>query len=180
MPRNLAQTLVLRRGLIVTVAAIVFLVSGGPASASGAFTVTQHFSTLFLIATSPPAVPAGCPIQLPFAAVSNSGNGVMHFTQNSTGDWFTMTFEGDAIVAPFVGLDSAGNPVLGTPAFSGHLQVWDGGADNLQNRVFHITANFQGTNLANSAMTLDLHANFGATFNANGSITASPTNVTCS
>jgi hypothetical protein len=179
MPHNLAQTLVLRRGLIVTVAAIVFLVSGGPASASGAFTVTQHFSTLLLIATPPPAIPAGCPIQLPFAAVSNSGNGVMHFTLNSTGDWFTMTFEGDATISP-VTFDSLGHPVLGSPTFSGHIQVWDGGADNLRNSVFHVTANFQGTSLTNPGQTLDLHANFGATFNADGSITATPTNVTCS
>jgi hypothetical protein len=177
MPHNLAQTLVLRRGLIVTVAAIVFLVSGTPASASGAISVTNHFSNLFLIATPPPALPAGCPIQLPFAAVSNSGNGVMHFTLNSTGDWFTMTFEGDATINP-VTLSSSG-PILGAPTFSGHIQVWDGGADNLQNRVFHITANFQGTSLTNPGQTLDLHANFGATFNPNGSITATPTNVTC-
>lgn len=178
MLRNLAHTLVLRRGLIVTVAATVFLVSGTPASASGTITVTNHFSTLFLIATPPPALPAGCPIQLPFAAVSNSGNGVMHFTLNSTGDWFTMTFEGDATIHP-VTFNSSG-PVLGAPMFSGHIQVWDGGADNLQNRVFHVTANFQGTSLTNPGVTLDLHANFGATFNANGSITATPTNVTCS
>jgi hypothetical protein len=179
MPHNLAQTLVLRRGLIVTVAAIVFLVSGAPASASGTITVTNHFSTLFLIATSPPDLPPGCPVQLPFAAVSNSGNGVMHFTMNSTGDWFTMTFEGNATISP-VTFDSNGNPVLGAPTFSGHLQVWDGGANNLQNRVFHVTANFQGTSLTNSTVTVDLHANFGATFNANGSITATPTNTTCS
>ena len=60
------------------------------------------------------------------------------------------------------------------------IQVWDGGAANLQNSVFHVTANFQGTSLTNSALTVDLHANFGATFNANGSMTALPTNVTCS
>ncbi len=179
MPHNLAQTLVLRRGLIVTVAAIVFLVSGAPAGASDTITVTNHFSTLFLIATPPPAIPAGCPIQLPFAAVSNSGNGVMHFTQNSTGEWFTMTFEGDATISP-VTFDTLGKPVLGSPTFSGHIQVWDGGAVNLQNRVFHVTANFQGTSLTNPGQTLDLHANFGATFNADGSITATPTNVTCS
>jgi hypothetical protein len=178
MPHNLAQTLVLRRGLIVTVAAMVFLVSGTPASASGATTITNHFSTLFLIATPPPAVPAGCPIQLPFAAVSNSGNGVMHLTVNSTGDWFTMTFEGNATISP-VTFDASGNPVLGAPTFSGHIQVWDGGADNLQNMVFHVTANFQGTSLTNPGQTLDLHANFGATLNANGLITATPTNVTC-
>ena len=102
----------------------------------------------------------------------------MHFNANSTGDWFTMTFEGDATIHP-VTFGSSG-PVLGAPTFSGHIQVWAGGAGNLQNSVFHVTANFQGTSLANSALTLDLHANFGATSNANGSITATPTNVTCS
>lgn len=157
------------------------LLAPSPALASGgAFTQTVHVNSLFLPLTPPPPAPPGCPVQLPVAMISNSGNGVEHIAVNGTGDWFTTTFEGDTTVFPLLGLDQAGNPILGAPTFQGHLTTWFGAADNNRNNVFHTTLNYHGTSLSNPTQTVDLHADFGVTTDASGQVTATPINISCS
>jgi len=167
--------------LTASLGLLAALLAPTPALASdGAFTQTIHVNSLFLPLTPPPAAPAGCPVQLPVAMISNSGNGVEHLTVNGTGDWFTTTFEGDTTVFTLLGFDQMGNPILGAPTFQGHLTTWFGAADNNQNTVFHTTLDFHGTSLSNPAESVDLHGSFGVTTNASGQVTAAPINITCS
>jgi hypothetical protein len=166
--------------LTASLGLLATLLAPSPALASGgAFTQTMHVNSLFLPLIPPPTAPPSCPVQLPVAMISNSGNGVEHLAVNGTGDWFTTTFEGDASIFPFLGFDPAGNPILGAPTFQGHLTTWFGTADNNQNNVFHTTLDYHGTSLSSPAQTVDLHANFGVTTNASGRLTAAPINITC-
>jgi hypothetical protein len=167
--------------ILVVVAASAFALYLGavPAAAGGAFTQTIHISTLKDV------IPAGC--TGPGSAVQNdaTGNGVQHFTANSTGDWFTATFEGqDMLTEGLAGKpDAMGNATFisnGGPTFKGHMMEWFGFEGNLQNQVMHATFNFKGTNVVDSTQTLSIHAAFDVTVNANGTVTANHFNVSCS
>jgi hypothetical protein len=170
----------MKRLLVVFAASAVAMCLGAvPANAGGATTGTFHVSTLNDV------IPAGC--TGPGSAVQNNatGNGVLHFTVNGTGDWFTATFEGqDMLTEGLVGPpDANGNPTFisnGGPTFQGHMVEWFGFEGNHQNQVAHATFNFHGTNVADSTQTLSMHAAFQITINANGTMTVSNFTVSCS
>jgi hypothetical protein len=157
------------------------------ASAGGAFSITMPVHSLFLplLGPPPPGTSPNCPFSpLGILWVSTSGNGVIHFNANGTGDWFTTTFEGDSSLFPVAAVVPPAAPgapptiVPGPLTAQGHLTTWFGGETNNQNNVFHFTLNFQGTEPTGQALAI--HANFDATMNANGQMTATVTNVTCS
>lgn len=155
---------------VATLLALTFSVV--PAGATGAQTFTTHIDQIHDV------IPATC--AGPFTGVSlvnATGNGVQHGTINSTGDWFTATFEGQGTVQQ-VTFTQAG-PVAGA-IFQGHVQEWIGSEDNLQNAVpFHATFNFQGTNVANPAQALAMHIETQWTINANGTTTVQRFTVSC-
>jgi hypothetical protein len=153
--------------LVASVASLAAVVALSlPASASGAFTMTMPLHN----APFSDTIPIACagPGTTMFTATVN---GVEHFTANGTGDWFTATAAGEGTV---VVSDVAASP------FQGHIQEWFGAEDNLNNRVFHATFNFQGTSVANPSQTLAMHAAFDVTFNANGALATSHFTVSCS
>ena len=102
---------------------------------------------------------------------SATGNGVKHFNANSTGDWFTFTFEGQGTV-----LQTAGP--LADDAFQGHVVDWTGVAMNLQNGLFHTTFNFDGTDAA--GQSLRMHVEAQLTVNTDGSPHLMRIDVSCS
>jgi hypothetical protein len=102
---------------------------------------------------------------------SATGNGVKHVNANSTGDWFTFTFEGQGTV-----LQTAG-PLAGD-AFQGHVVDWTGVAMNLQNSLFHTTFNFDGTDAAGLSLRMHFEAQF--TVNTDGSPHLMRIDVSCS
>ena len=148
--------------LVASLAGVVAL--SLPASASGAFTSTTPLHNATLSNT----IPVACtgPGTTMFTAVVN---GVQHLTVNGTGDWFTTTAAGNGTV---VVSDVAASP------FTGHVELWFGMEDNLQNGVVHATFNFHGTNAP--GQSLAIHAAFDVTVNANGTPTASHFTARCS
>jgi len=111
----------------------------------------------------------------------------MHFTANSTGDWFTATFEGqDTLTEGLAGPpDANGNATFipnGGPTFQGHMVEWFGFEGNQNNQVTHATFNFKGTNVnpTDPMQTLSMHAAFDVTINANGTVTANHFTASCS
>lgn len=139
-----------------------------PASASGAFTSTMPLHDFALS----DVIPVSCSSAFSgTTAFSATVNGVMHLTGNGTGFWFTTTAAGPGTVAVS---DVAASP------FQGHVELWFGLEDNLQNSVVHATFNFHGTSLANASQTLAMHAAFDVTVNANGTLTANHFTVSCS
>jgi hypothetical protein len=164
--------------VVFAASAVAACLGAVPASAAGAFSQTVHISTLNDF------IPAGC--TGPGSAVQNNatGNGVVHFNVNGTGDWFTTTFEGqDTLTEGFVGPpDSNGHPTFipGGPTFQGHMIEWFGFEGNHQNVVNHATFNFNGTNVADPTQTLSMHAAFQVTVNANGTMTVNNFTASCS
>lgn len=156
------------------------------AGGNGSFTQTVNVHGTAVAAlgvigiTPPPDVPANCPVQLPLAFVPITGNAVQHLTVNGAGDgWFTTTFTGDVQLFEGQVIDDQGDvAAVGDLLYSGHLTTWFGAEDNNKNGVFHATLTFHGTS-PDGSQTLSLHANFDVTVNANGTITATPTNVSC-
>jgi len=143
-----------------------------PAGAAGAFTFTTHITEIHDV------IPATCAGGFTGATLVNgTGNGVEHGTVNSTGDWFTSTFEGQGTVQEVTGPPS--KPVFG-PVFQGHIQEWVGAEDNNQNNVFHATFNFKGNNVAAPFQALSEHINVDFTVNANQVPTATHFDVRCS
>jgi len=137
-----------------------------PASASGAFTSTTPLHN----APFSDTIPIACtgPGTTTFTAIAN---GVQHLTVNGTGSWFTVTAAGQGTV---VVSDVAASP------FQGHVELWFGAEDNLQNSVTHATFNFHGASVADPSQTLAMHAAFDVTVNANGIPTANHFTVSCS
>jgi hypothetical protein len=143
----------------------------------------------FLPIDSPPGIslPGDCWFPSNDAFMSVSGNQIFHENFNKTGDWFTTTFTGDAAVYPIVfespgvpQLDENGNDVVdtsGTPAATGHLTVWTGGADNNKNSVHHATLTFNGTDASGNPVSMQGHFQFAT--NAAGDPTATVGSLTC-
>jgi hypothetical protein len=180
-----------KASITATFAAILTMATlavAGAASAggNGPFTQTQNLHGIDVAAlgvmgiTPPPDTPASCPVHLPLALVPITGNAVQHLTVNGAGDgWFTTTFAGDVQLFAGQVIDDQGDVIaVGPLLYSGHLTTWFGAEDNNQNGVFHATLTFHGAN-ADGSQSLSLHANFDVTTNANGPITATPTNVSC-
>jgi hypothetical protein len=155
------------------------LVAAAPAAAAGAFSQTVHISTLQDV------LAPGCTGPASAIRDNATGNGVMHFNVNGTGDWFTATFEGqDTLTEGLAGpLDSNGNTTFidnGGPTFQGHMMEWFGFEGNHDNQVAHATFNFKGTNVADATMTLSIHAELQMTVNANATVTVTRFTLTCS
>jgi len=174
--------------LIAALAAAALMVAvPALADGNGSTTDTQHahgsdVAGIGVIGiTPPPDAPAGCPLQLPIAFVPISGNAIQHDTTNKAGDdWFTTTFTGTVDAYAGVITDDEGDVApTGPMLYSGHLTTWFGAEDNKQNGVFHSTLDFHGTSPDGSS-TVRLHGNFDVTTNANGKLTATPVNLTCS
>jgi hypothetical protein len=171
---------------IAALAALISVVSAS-AGGNGSFTQTQnvHGTDVQQIGvlgiTPPPDLPATCPVSLPLAFLPITGNAIQHLTVNGAGDgWFTTTFEGQAQLFEGTVIDDQGDvAAVGPLLYTGHLTTWFGAEDNNKNGVFHATLSFQGTS-ADGSQQLHLHAQFDITMNANGTITATPTNVSCS
>lgn len=103
---------------------------------------------------------------------AGTGNVIVHFTANSTGDWFTTTTEGQAT------LTTSGAPGA---TYVGHVQDWFGEEDNGKTQptdVTHATFNFTGTNVVTGA-SFEMHGSFDTTVNANGTTTANHFDVHC-
>ena len=155
----------MRRFLVLGVSLLGLLLTVTPAQAAGAFSQTQHITTLT------DNIPVTCAGPFTGATLVNAtGNGVVHFNANSTGDWFTTTFEGQGTIVQTAG------PQAGE-VFTGHVMDWFGFEGNLQNSVFHATFNFDGTNAA--GQSLGMHAEAQFTLNPNGSFSGSHINVSC-
>jgi hypothetical protein len=170
------------RKLVVLAASLGMLAAlsaPSPALASGAFTQTQHVSSMVIPMTPMPGWPASCPVQLPLVFVSNGGNGLVHQTANGNGFWFTTTYEGDTTIFVLLGFDSAGGPILGAPTFQGHMSVHFGQENNKQNSVFHTTIAFHGTGVTDPSQSVTIDGGFGVTTNANGDVTSNPIRLGC-
>lgn len=172
----------MRKLLALAASLVCFGAFTVPASASGAFTQTVHVHSMTSVLGPPPGgVAAGCPSSLMIGAVvvSPEGNGVMHGTINSTGDWFTTTYEGQATIYVLAGVipGRPPKPILGPVIAQGHLATWFGAEDNNQNGVLHFTLDFNG--ITPPGDRFGLHGNLDVTVNANGDITANPINIFC-
>ena len=143
----------------------------------------------FLPANGSPSLPDGCWMPSTDALMSTFGNAILHSTANKADDfWFTSTYTGDAAVYPIVFIapgvpltDENDNDVLdtsGQPLATGHLTTWFGISDNKQNEVDHATLTFTGTDVNGNAVSISGH--FQLATNANGDVTATPTNISCS
>lgn len=173
----------------VAACAVVALLTAVSASAggNGSFTQTFHLHGTdvqqigVLGITPPPDLPSNCPVSLPLAFIPTTGNAIQHLTVNGAGDgWFTTTFEGSTQLFEGVVIDNNGDVApVGDLLYTGHLTTWFGAEDNNQNGVVHATLSFHGTT-ADGSGSLTLHAAFDVTANANGTVTATPTNVSCS
>jgi hypothetical protein len=141
------------------------LLMATPAQAAGAFSQTTHTTTLT------DHIPVTCAGPFTgFTVVQATGNGVVHFNANSTGDWFTTTFEGQGTIV------QTGGPQAGD-VFQGHLMDWVGAADNLQNSLFHATFNFKGTSATGESLSMHVEAQF--TVNTDGSMHLTRIDVSC-
>ena len=169
-----------------TLAALLTAVSAS-AGGNGSFTQTENLhgtdvqQLAVLGITPPPDLPSNCPVSLPLAFIPTTGNAIQHLTVNGADDgWFTTTFEGSTQLFEGVVIDQNGDvSPVGDLLYSGHLTTWFGAEDNNKNGVFHATLSFHGTS-PDGAQSLALHAQFDVTANANGTVTATPTNVSCS
>lgn len=188
-----AATLALALGALVALLVAAPAFGGG----NGSQTQTLHahgadaydlFVGDFLPSGGAPPLPAGCWMPSTDAVMSTFGNAIEHFTANKANDdWFTSTYTGDASVYPIVFaspgvpmLDQNENDVLdtsGTPLATGHLTTWFGQEDNKQNGVFHATLHFNGVEADGTPVSIDGHFQFAT--NANGNVTATPENVSC-
>ena len=143
----------------------------------------------FLPIDAPPGIslPSTCWFPSNDAFMAVSGNMILHETTNKTGDWFTSTFTGDAAVYPIVfaspgvpQLDANDNDVVdtsGTPAATGHMTIWDGGADNNKNGVNHATLHFNGTDSSGNPVSMFGHFQFA--MNAAGTPTGMVASLSC-
>jgi hypothetical protein len=155
----------MKRLLVLGIAVLGLMAGATPAYAAGAFTQTIHIDTLH------DAIPVTCAGPFTGATIADAtGNGVVHFNANSTGDWFTTTFEGQGTIVQTAG------PMAGQ-VFTGHVMDWVGGADNNNNGLFHATFNFDGTNAA--GQSLGMHAQAEFVMNANGTPTVTNVAVSC-
>ena len=155
----------MKRLLVLGACAFGLILSANPAYAAG-WSQTIHVDS----------VNGGLPITCggPGLSIINAtGNGVQHLNVNGTGDWFTETFEGQGTLVQTAGPDAG-------IVYQGHVVTWFGAEDNNRNGVQHATFNFNGTSVANPAVTLSMHAAFDVTTNANGTVTASNFTVSCS
>jgi len=178
-----------RYSALLAVCAIGVLLTAVSASAggNGSFTQTmnvhgtdvQQIGVLGI--TPPPDLPSNCPVSLPLAFLPITGNAIQHLTVNGAGDgWFTTTFEGTTQLFEGVVIDENGDVApVGDLLYTGHLTTWFGSEDNNKNGVFHATLSFHGTT-PDGTGSLTLHAAFDVTTNANGTVTATPTSVSCS
>lgn len=156
----------MRRLLVLAACAIGLTLSAIPAYAAG-WSQTIRVSSLTAV------IPVTC--AGPFTGltiVRATGNGVEHLNVNGTGDWFTTTFEGQGTVVQTAG------PRAGA-VYQGHVVSWFGAEDNNQNGVHHATFNFDGSNVADPADTLGMHAAFDVTTNPDGTVAASHFIATC-
>jgi hypothetical protein len=155
----------MKRLLVFGVVVLGLMLGATPAYAAGAFTQTIHIDTL------KDAIPVTCAGPFTGLTIINAtGNGVVHFNANSTGDWFTTTFEGQGTIVQTSG------PLAGQ-VFTGHVMEWVGDEGNLQNSVFHATFNFDGTNA--TGQSLGMHAQAEVVMNANGTFTVRNVAVSC-
>ena len=155
----------MRRFLVLGVSLLGLLLTAVPAQAAGAFSETTHITKLT------DNIPVTCAGPFTGATLVNAtGNGVVHFNANSTGDWFTTTFEGQGTIVQTKG------PQAGE-VFTGHLMDWFGFEGNLQNSVFHATFNFNGTNA--TGQSLGMHAEAQFTVNTDGSFHLTRVDVSC-
>lgn len=153
-------------GGLATMGLVVAGLAAGAAPASATTSTTDHSQVINS------AVPGTCDSEAGFTTFVGTGNTVQHLTVNNAGDgWFTTTTEGT------VTLTTVWHGSLGT--WIGHLQEWFGSADNNQNGVQHATFNFQGVSTSNSANTIDIHAAFTTTTNANGVVTVNNLTISC-
>jgi len=175
-------------GLVMSLAAVGLLTAvSASAGGNGSFTQTQNLHGTdvqqigVLGITPPPDLTSNCPVSLPLAFIPTTGNAVQHLTVNGAGDgWFTTTFAGDTQLFEGVVIDNNGDVApVGNQLYSGHLTTWFGSEDNNKNSVLHATLSFHGTS-TDGSQSLSLHAQFDVTVNANGSVTATPTTVSCS
>lgn len=185
--------------LALTLGALVAVIVAAPALAGGNGSQTQTLHAHgadaydllvadFLPSNGAPALPAGCWLPSTDAIMSTFGNAIMHSTVNKADDfWFTSTYTGDAAVYPIVFaspgvpmVDENDNDVLdtsGVPLATGHLTTWFGEEDNNQNGVQHATLNFKGVEADGSPVSINAH--FHISTNANGELTATPLNISC-
>jgi hypothetical protein len=154
----------MRKFLAVGASVLALSLMSTPAQAAGWGAI--HITT---VSAAIPVTCAGGSTGL--TVYSATGNGVQHFNANSTGDWFTFTFEGQGTV-----LQTAG-PLKGD-AFQGHVVDWTGAAMNLQNGLFHTTFNFDGTDAAGQSLRMHAEAQF--TVNTDGSPHLMRIDVSCS
>jgi hypothetical protein len=159
------------RRILLLVVVMAALFAPAATAGNGAFTTTWHFTT------ASDVIPVTC-TNAPNGALAfdATGNGIGHFTGNSTGGWFTSTFTGVGTMT-FGTLTSVFTPT--GPTYQGKITEWFGDENNNQNGVEHATFNFHGTNVAAPFDALDLHAAFDVTMNANGTITANHFSVNC-
>jgi hypothetical protein len=155
-----------RKVLVFGASVLGLLLTATPVQAAGGFSQTVHITTLTDV------IPVTC--AGPFTGVTfvtATGNGVQHFNANKAGDfWFTSTFEGQGTI-----VQTAGPQAF--DVFQGHLMDWVGGANNLQNGLFHATFNFNGTDAA--GQSLGLHAAALFTVNPDGTMNLSHIDVNC-
>ena len=154
-------------------AAALACVALSAAAETGAYAVAQTGSAagqVFDIGPDPAGLPANCPFPNNDATFHFlDGTMVQHGTTNKNGDWGGETLEGTAIFYEDT-----------TPLYQGHVTIWTGGGNNAQSQSEGgFTLTFHGTG---SLGSLDIHANFHQTSNANGNSTANVANVnvTCS
>jgi len=200
----------LRATKLVAAAILPLAVAGGSsvlaqataaAAGKGAQTFTAHahgtafgFEVVTFLPTGPgPGLPTGCWMTgLHQALVSTTGNGVTHVIGNKTGDWFTTTYVGTAVVLPIVYTGTAPLRVAHTPtnpttttivittsataSASGRLRVWFGVEQNHTNLVIHATITFTGME---GTTPVGMSGHFDVTFNAQGVPTATPVSLTC-
>jgi len=153
----------MRKFLAVGASVLALSLVSTPAQAAG-------LGAIHITAVSA-AIPVTCGGSTGLTEYSATGNGVKHFNANSTGDWFTFTFEGQGTVSQTAG------PLEGD-VFQGHVVDWTGVAMNLQNGLFHATFNFDGTDAAGQSLRMHVEAQF--TVNTDGSPHLMRIDVSCS
>jgi hypothetical protein len=155
----------MRKFLAFGASILGLLLTATPVQAAGAFSQTTHITTLT------DHIPVTCAGPFTGATIVHAtGDGVVHFNANSTGDWFTTTFVGQGTIVQTAG------PQAGE-VFTGHVMDWVGVEGNLQNSIFHATFNFDGTNA--TGQSLGMHAEAQFTMNPDGSMNGSHINVSC-
>ena len=154
-------------------AAAALAALGGPLTPAGATTGgNMHFTAL----SDSYSALIGGPSPLPFTCAgrgtggttfSGTGNTVLHNNSNQTGDWSTLTEEGQATL-----VQSPGD------TYSGHLSFWIGLEGNNQNFVVHATLDLQGLDLTTGAPAT-IHVNFDRTTTPAGTVSASHFDISC-